>query len=244
MTSSIPIIPIEGVVRLNFFGEWERNLENMKYFHAFLSEKEYVNRILRHGLLEEEKIAFRVLQQIPLEQFIDCICRLHPKHDFCKSDVPIFSDFEKSVIRVPELLEFAEHGLTFDELGYQLMGCAKEAAQKKYGENQGKIAELCGLAEIGVQKPRKVTLTSWGKYLVSISMETKMTVLRKMILRNAYLQCLISKAASGPVLYTDTVSCLAPSNQGRRRGNVRYLMEFILKGSKRESILRNIDWRL
>ena len=231
------------MAEMNFFGEWEKNLENIKYFHAFLAEKDYVTQILKSGSAMEEEQAFHVLQKIPLERFIDCICRLCPKHDFDKSDVPIFSNFERAAIRVPELLEFSENGLTFDELGYQLMQCKKEAAKKKYGENQGKIAELCGLAEITNQRPRIVTLTSFGKYVIPYSAEEKIPVLKKMILRNAYLQCLIKRASVGPVNYSDTVSCLAKSNQERRRTNVSHLMEFIFKGSKRESILRNIDWR-
>ena len=231
------------MAEMNFFGEWEQNLENIKYFHAFLAEKEYVTQILKYGSAMEEEQAFHVLQRIPLERFIDCICRLCPKHEFNKSDVPIFSNFERAAIRVPELLEFAEDGLTFDELGYQLMQCEKEAAKKKYGENQGKLAELCGVAEVSNQRPRIVRLTAFGKYAIPLSYEYKVSVLKKMILRNAYLQCLIKEASKNHVNYSDTVTCLAPSNRDRRRSNVNHLMEFILKGSRREYILQNIDWR-
>ena len=227
---------------MDFFGEWEKNLENVKYFHAFLTEKAYVNQILQNGLPEEEKQAYNVLQRIPLERFIDCICRLCPKHTFGKSDVPIFSDFEKSAIRVPELLEFADDGLTFDELGYQLKQCEKEVAKKKYGENQGKMAELCGVATVSKSRPRRVHLTAFGKYVIPLTKEDKMEVFKKLVLRNAYLQCLIKAASKGSVHYSETVACLAPTNRDRRRGNVRYLMKFIFTGSRRESILENIDW--
>lgn len=229
---------------MDFFEEWKRNLESVKYIHAFLAEKEYVNEIFLHGAPVEEKHAYEVLAGIPLERFIDCICRLRPKSDFEKADVPIFSNFEKSVIRVPELLSFAPQGLTFSELGYQLMQCANDVAQKKYGENQSKLAELCGVAEIGKKRPRIVKLTAWGKYLVPLSPEVKLSIFKKMILRNAYLQCFICKAAKGPIHYKDTVECLAPSNQKRRGSNVHYLMDFIFKGSKKEHILRQIDWKV
>lgn len=231
---------------MNFFEEWKRNLENVKYIYAFLAEKDYVNETFLHGSPWEVQQACEVLVGIPLERFLDCICRFQPKGDFSKADVPIFSNFERSVIRVPELLSFAPEGLTFSELGYQLMQCANEVAQKKYGENQSKLAALCGVVAIGNERPRVVRLTALGRYLVPLPPEEKMAVFQRMVLRNGYLQYFIHEVAGSKdsISYKETVSCLAPSNQKRRGPNVHYLMNFIFKGSKRKSVLQRIDWKV
>ncbi len=229
---------------MNFFDEWAGSLENTKYMYAFLAEKDYVNVILEKGLPQEVEKACRVLRKIPLERFIDCVCRLYPKKSFDKSEVPIFSDFENGAIRTPELLEFTSEGMAFDALGYQLMQCHSQVAQKKYGENQGKLAAMLGVAHVGDEKPRIVTVTALGKYLNSLSDAEKKPIWQRMILRNAYLQFLIREAAKGPMKYGDTVPSLAPSNVIRRRGNVHTLVDLALKGSKKEYILQNIDWKV
>lgn len=227
---------------MDFFEQWGRNLENVLYIYYFLEEREDTIHTLGYGFPEQEEMVYRVLTHVELERFIDCICRLKPKDHFEKSDVPVFSDFQKASIRVPELLEFSPDGLGFDALGYQLMHCQGKIAQKKYGENQAKLAELLGLVSISVRKPRVVKLTSWGLYLIPVPWENKASILKRMTLRNAYIQFLIREACKGSVNYRDTVDCLANSTVVRCRTNVRKLMEFILKGSKRESLLKNIDW--
>lgn len=227
---------------VDFFERWGRNLENVSYIYHFLGEQEETIHIINDGFLSQEETVYSVLTHVELERFIDCICRLSPKSHFDKSDVPVFSDFQKAAIRVPELLEFAPDGLGFDALGYQLMRCCGEIAQKKYGENQAKLAELLGLVSISMTKPRIVKLTSWGSYLITMSWDLKAPALKRMVLRNAYIQYLIREACKGPVNYRDTVSCLADSTIVRCRTNVRRLTEFILKGSKRETLLNRIDW--
>ncbi len=229
---------------MNFFEEWERNLENTKYIHAFLAEKDYTKEVLETGLACEVEQACSVLQKVSLERFIECICRFRPKKKFDKSEVPIFSNFEMGAVRTPELLAFTEAGMTFDALGYQLNHCQGLVAQKKYGENQGKLAALLGVASVTERKPRLVRATALGNYLNTVSAEEKSAIWKRMLLRNAYMQHIIASIAKGPLKYKDTVSCLAESNIIRRRGNVRALIELILKGSKKECLLQHIDWRV
>lgn len=227
---------------MDFFEQWGRNLENVSYIYYFLEEREDTIRTLKYGFPGQEEMVYRVLTHVELERFVACICRLKPKKHFEKSDVPVFSDFQKASVRVPELLEFAPDGLGFDALGYQLMRCQGKMAQKKYGENQAKLAELLGLVSISTTKPRMVKLTSWGLYLIPMPWEDKSSVLKKMVLRNAYIQCLIRESSKGSVSYRDTVNCLAYSTVERCRSNVKKLMEFVLKKSKKESLLKHIDW--
>ena len=229
---------------MNFFEEWASHFENTKYTYDFLAEKSYVYEIFKNGLPQEVEKACRVLEKIPVERFIDCICRLYPKKRFEKSDVPIFSSFENGAIRTPELLEFTPEGMTFDALGYQLMQSLTQVAQKKYGENQGKLAAILGSAYVNDESPRKVTVTALGRYLNSVSDVERKIVWQRTVLRNAYLQFLIRAAARESVRYKDTVACLAPSTVVRRRGNVHELMDLALKGSKKEFILKNIDWKV
>ncbi len=229
---------------MNFFDQWAGSLENTKYIHAFLAEKKYVNDIFQKGLPPEVEKACAVLRKISIERLVDCICRLQPKKGFDKSEVPIFSNFKNGAVRTPELLEFTPEGMFFDTLGYQLMQCPTQVAQKKYGENQGKLAAILGVAHVGDERPRRVTVTALGKYLNSVSDAEKKIIWQRMVLRNAYLQFLIQSAVKGSIKYKDTVACLATSNVARRRGNVRDLIELALKGSKKEYILQNIDWKV
>ena len=156
---------------MGFFKRWGGNLENVSYIYYFLRERRETLDIIQTGLPEQEEIVVQVLLHVEIERFIDCICRLSPKENFEKGDIPVFSDLQKSAIRVPELLEFSPEGLGFDALGYQLMHCHGEIAQKKYGENQAKLAEVLGLVSISEKKPRIVKLTSMGKYLIPFSFE-------------------------------------------------------------------------
>lgn len=61
----------------------------------FLEEREDTIHTLGYGFPEQEEMVYRVLTHVELERFIDCICRLKPKDHFEKSDVPVFSDFQK-----------------------------------------------------------------------------------------------------------------------------------------------------
>lgn len=228
---------------MTFFEKWGQNLENSSYIYSFLSNKENVRQCWIHGTNQQEKLVCDVLTHVNIARFINCICIYHPRKGFSKRDIPQFSRLDMAGIRLPELLAFSEEGLGFDDLGYQLIKSKGAVAQKKYGENHSKLAELMGLVTIERKSCSIVKLTSLGEYLISCSIPQKEAIWRRMLLRNPYLQYLLGRACKGRISYAESVACLAPSTQGRRRSNVHLLVEFILKGSAKEFMLENIDWK-
>ena len=122
------------------------------------------------------------------------------------------------------------------------MNSVTEAAQKKYGENQSKLAALMSLVELSNTRPIVVKETAWGSFLTRYDYSEKKDVLKKLLLRDPCVQNIICRAFSGSVQYDDVVSFLKKSTKIRRRTNVRYLVSFILQDTDREIALSNIDW--
>ena len=57
-------------------------------------------------------------------------------------------------------------------------------------------------------------------------------------------QKIIHDSAQGLMSYREAVSSLSPATALRRRSNVRVYLEFILKDTKFENRLNNIDWQV
>ena len=133
---------------MSFYGEWlacGNPLEEQLYIKNFLEGTQESSAPLFNGNEEDLDVAYAVIKQTPLTDFFEIIerdCQLPTLNAAC---VPCFSSLEKGASRVNEILEFEPEGLTFDQLGYQLMNSKKQGAQKKYGENQAKLAMTMNL---------------------------------------------------------------------------------------------------
>lgn len=66
--------------------------------------------------------------------------------------------------------------------------------------------------------------------------------LHKMLLRDICVKTMVKAAPAGPVRYRTIVSCLSDSTAGRRKSNVKFLINFVLSGTEYEDILIKIDW--
>lgn len=143
---------------MSFYGEWlacDNPLEEQLYIKNFLEGTQESSAPLFNGNEEDLDAAYAVIKQTPLTDFFEIIerdCQLPTLNAAC---VPCFSSLEKGASRVNEILEFEPEGLTFDQLGYQLMNSKKQGAQKKYGENQAKLAMTMNLVYF------KKILTRW-----------------------------------------------------------------------------------
>lgn len=231
---------------MGFYRNWkEKGLtspDSNEYLEKFLRSEPETLLALKSGDEEELQEAYDVLHATPISAFfhgLKCITDLPP---LAPADIPCFSTMENGASRLNELLSFAPEGLTFSQIGYQLMNSVKDGAQKKYGENQSKLAALMSLVELSTTRPVVVKETAWGSFLTRYDYSDKKDVLKKLLLRDPCVQNLICRAFSGPVRYDDVVSFLKHSTKVRRRTNVRYLVTFILKESDHEIALSNIDW--
>ncbi len=228
-----------------FYIDWaqcENPTEKNSYLKSFLKATPESRAPLLNGSKEELNAAYDIISENLLTDFFEIIERDISLPQLTAADIPCFSSLEKGASRVNEILEFSPDGLTFNQLGLQLMNSKKEGAQKKYGENQAKLALSMELVYFVKKSSTLVCPTAWGAYLTQYPFEQKRDVIKKLLLRDPCVKTLLHFAFLGPVRYYDIVSFLKPSTMIRRRTNVKCLVSFILSESEREVALSNIDW--
>ncbi len=220
----------------------EKKENELVWICQFLNKENGSDEVFIDGNMEEVKDAIEVILSIPLHKFFDAYEYIDLNYEIDPADVPQFSNLEHGLVRVPELLEFAEDGLTYYEIGYQIMKAVKVGACVKYGENHSKLAEIFSLVNISNTRPAVVTTTPLGSYLVGVTYDEKTDLLRRLLMRDRFMKKILNEAKDGFVEYTDVVSCLSPSTALRRRSNVKRLTEFVLVHTEYESYFRNISW--
>lgn len=233
---------------MGFYIDWKAKMQSGESVYKFVDEfiKSYHPSVESLKIDDEAELeaAYYVLHETALSVFIDVLKELKELPGLSPQDVPCFSNMENGASRLNELLSFAPNGLTFSEAGYQLMDSIEAAAQKKYGENQSKLAAIMSLVELSNTRPIVVRPTAWGNYLTRYSFSEKKPVLKKLLLRDACVQNILCCALHGPVSYRDIVAFLSDSTKKRRRTNVKYLINFILSDTEYEISMSNIDWEV
>lgn len=228
-----------------FYRDWlECNdpAEEQLYIKRFIEGTQESSAPLFNGNEDELNAAYDVIKRILLTEYFEIVEKDSSLPTLNAACVPCFSNLEKGASRVNEILEFEPEGLTFDQLGYQLMNSKKPGAQKKYGENQAKLAMTMNLVYFKKYSSTLVCPTAWGSYLTRYTFEQKQDVLKKLLLRDPCVRTLLHFAFLGPVKYCDIVPFLKKSTMIRRRTNVRSLVLFILNDTEREVAFTNIDW--
>lgn len=145
------------------------------------------------------------------------------------SDIIQFSNFDKGTVELTHILIYEKNGLTFDEIGYKLIGTESDGAAKKYGENHAKVAKGMSLVKFSSEKPYIVTNTNLGNFFPYLEEETQNKLISILCLRNPLIQNIIAKAKKGIVNYYDEVECIADSIKLRRKQNVKYILDLALK---------------
>ena len=234
---------------MSFYSTWAETrslgLDDTAFMDSFLTSSEISIAPLLSGSHDDIEAVFSVLNNIPAMEFVKAIVKQDLTNDLQPSDVPCFSTFSNAIIRINELLEFAEDGLTYAELGYQIISMPNLMAQIKYGENHAKLAVAMSLVSTTApHRPAKVYPTALGSYLVQIAYEDKACVLRRLLLRDHCIQLLISDAVKGFARYRSVVHCLSDSTAYRRRTSVKCAVEFALEEPDTQLLLNQIDWGL
>ena len=143
-------------------------------------------------------------------------------------DIPQFSTFSNGVYKLPEILLKEENrGMTFIELGKKLEGKnKKKGADKKYGENHAKLAELLDFVAITNDRPRKVFLTRLGERFLAMESKEKDEMLKTQVFRMRIVQDIIKKSSKPNFNINRYLSrFLAPSTIKRRRPNIKKLFK-------------------
>ncbi len=227
-----------------FYDEWitkKNTTDENGFILSFLSSDDETTCVFHEGTQAELGTAISVITSVPMETFIQCIDQMELSSEVKSIDVPQFSSFGAATNRLPEILEFSPEGLSFAEIGYQLVKSPNDSAGTKYGENHAKLAEMLDLVKIH-NRPSKVTSTKLGKYLLGFKPEEKVELLKRLLLRQFLIKKLIHDAGEGNVEYISEVRLLSKSTAARRGRNVRMLLDYILEGTDDEARIQRIDW--
>ena len=101
---------------------------------------------------------------------------------------------------------------------------------------------MFSLVTLSTNRPTKVKITNFGEFSVPMDLNYKFKVLKMLAIRDGLIRNIINSAKKGIVYFSEETSCISESTRIRRKPNVKYVLEFILKGTKYEGLLNNIIW--
>ncbi len=232
---------------MSFYSTWHDvralGIDDSAFIKSFIERSDVSLSALNDGNEQDIATVIQLLVALPEKEIVRMIsCK--DEITLLPADVPCFSTFSNGAVRLNELLEFAPEGLTYAEIGYQLVGAASQLAQIKYGENHAKLAAMMSLVTISDHRPANIRATALGHYLVALSYEEKAVVLKKLILRDPCIQAIVQAAVAGEANYRRVVENLSDSTAYRRRTSVRCAVEFALDLPEINNLLDRIIWDL
>lgn len=211
------------------FAEGQDALETLK---AYFSKKLDIVWLEKNEPDRCEELAsrlFGILLAAPLSLCYQAILEGEGDYHVTPKNIPQFSslgDVAKTAYYLNGLDEF----LTFDSLGIYLQPekTKNATANKKYGENHGKVASLLDIASIEKADAHK----GFGKTLFSapfskLSEDRQLSMMARLAFRIPIIQAVLKKASSGPAFIADEMISLSESTQVRRMPNVAALLELI-----------------
>lgn len=226
---------------MNFYYDWKNSMfdieKNKKFTKEFLAKTSKSLEVFNNGTKEELISVCRFLLSIPISNFVYCI----DKNIECTAEMIIqYSNLEHAIIDVSRVLKFKEKPLTFAQLGKIIVQAKEEGACKKYGENHSKLAAELSLVKLEKKGATEVSNTSLGNFSVDLSDNDRKELVRRLAVRNEFIQKLIYLAKRGFVSYREVAGLtLSESTAIRRKSNVRQVVTLILGDNE---ILNNIVW--
>jgi len=224
----------------------QKDILNSFFLGSF--ETEYNERLmLRNYTLPSEEILeyIGMLREIPLFDFIDLAVSKYPVSHFSTKDIPQFSSLNDGTDRICEILNTnGDNGYKFAEIGvfFRPENMVRDVrADVKYGENHCKTAADFGLVQIRIGNV--CYLTCFGKIFNSLTELEKRDYLSRFVIRNRFINWLLSRAVSRPVLLEEEMSILKMSTIKRRKPNVKQYLGLLnnQQDSRIENILNNIQ---
>lgn len=222
----------------------------IKAFFQRTIEDEYNENLFRRSyVLPQEKVLeyVRNLLEIPVDIFFLYMLKHNRSYSFRVKDIPQYSSIEDATTRLcSRLKEVNDPGLSYVETGVLLRHgdyIRKQGADQKYGENHSKTAADFGLAQISPYS-HKIFLSAIGYVFNSLSAIEQEEYLARAILRNSFINCILSRAVSNKILLTNEMSILSQSTINRRLPNVKgYLRILFGKGEEISAAIKNIAFK-
>lgn len=226
---------------MEFYQLWKNDSTNSKYIETFINKDELTINPLIDGnpvLLEE---IIKLLLSINIEEFISNITK--PNENIDPSMIVQFSNIENAIHNLPVLLNSVDNFMDFNSIGKELIGAVSDGARKKYGENHSKLAKECNFVYFSKKGGLTlVGLTSLGKMVTYLDIEMIYLLVKRLLIRNEFIQNLIYYGKNGRIKYENAAKCLAQSTLIRRKSNNKTILSLILTNTKYEYILDNIIW--
>lgn len=188
----------------------------------------------------DSSLLFEALRKTDIETIFLLLKECGCKEPITADSVPQFSNLDEVASVSKVLCDLDEH-LTYRDLGIYLAPDERknDVANRKYGENHGKLAVLMDLAfaerhggESGfVQSPFASLFNALGE-------EEKWRMLAKLSLRIPVVRAILSDAAEAPVSIESNLDMLSESTAKRRAPNIMALVQLIgRQSSSRSSLL-------
>lgn len=233
---------------VNFYSNWEKslnsNIDDDSFYYAFLNNKDEVKNVTNTGNSMELIQMLSVLEKVDFNKMLELAADIGESQTITPFEIPCYSNFDNGMYRLNEILEFAPGGLTYMEIGYQLVQSHSKGAREKYGENHSKLAAMASLVSIERKGKIIVTNTALGSYFSSFSIIKKDRIIKLLLLQNQFIQYYLAELKNNQFKYRNTVVCLSDSTAARRRNNVRVLLRFLLQGTNFEQNFNSIDWQV
>lgn len=223
--------PIDDRLWSSMYTDEEKEKSLLKQFYQgkdFLLEEE---KLIQNGTTCGAIIGptiISILEKYSCHELIEIIAEDFTPHQIFKKDVCQFSDFDVCYYKAVHVaIASGFKGISFEKMGFLLRTSPRNSvADKKYGENQGKTAVQLGLLT------NKNSTDFWpsplGKAFDVISKDRKDSLKAKLCLHIPIIQNYFV-LGQDESLMEQYIGLLAKSTQGRRKGNVRLLINIVKK---------------
>lgn len=191
--------------------------QNENIFSKFKEEisiEEFIVKLLNRLLFLTNNDIIEIIKKSPINW------------EITPANIPQFSNFKDGTINLIKILNKEKHGFVAKEIGKNLSSASKtEEADRKYGENHGKLA---GVLDIVYSKNNNYYLTSLGKQLIDIPEEIQEEIFKKTIFNIPIVKKIILEDKEKINIKLILSNYLSDSTAKRRSINIQKLLTIIM----------------
>lgn len=177
------------------------------------------------------KSVISVLASWSTNEIINLLSQSYQHKAVASGDVPQFSDFSEAAYTTPRRLD--DHGqkdVSYVEMGKLLAPHTKkeDGAHMKYGENHAKTAALLGLTTV---IDGKINLSDFGRFFLTLNQYLQAALIPSLCLQVPILYNYFCQKEKWESIEDDmTAAALSDSTKGRRRSNIRAMIDVVKNG--------------
>ena len=170
----------------------------------------------------------QILLKTSVSKIVEIIRSTKSRESVTAENIPQFSDLATAMYLVPKVLCETHAPISYAKMGRAILGGEKnDIADKKYGENHGKLAALLDLAVVSKDSVSATIYQSvLGEAFCSLSMQEKDEILTRLCLRIPIIQNAMCSNDEELSLQND-MAILSATTRTRRMSNVRDLINFV-----------------